>query len=82
SHDVAYMLMVSHLCESTDTRIALNVEGIDLVLGGHTHGGESYHTLDNGSMVDQPNIFAQGLNELTLSFYLEDKTLAVVFYNS
>lgn len=80
--DVDYMVMVSHLGEGTDTRIAQNVAGIDLVLGGHTHGGESYQTLDNGSIVIQPNFFAQGLTDLTLTFNLEDKTLADVGYNT
>ena len=80
--DVDYMVMVSHLGEGTDTRIAQNVAGIDLVLGGHTHGGESYQTLDNGSIVIQPNFFAQGLTDLTLTFNLEDKTLADVDYNT
>lgn len=80
--DVDYMVMLSHLGEGTDTRIAENVEGIDLVLGGHTHGGESYQQLNNGSVVIQPNFFAQGLTDLTLTFNLATKTLSNIDYNT
>ncbi|KKL28539.1 hypothetical protein LCGC14_2374140, partial [marine sediment metagenome] len=66
--DVDYMVMLSHLGEGADTQIAQNIAGIDLVLGGHTHGGESFQQLDNGSLVIQPNFFAQGLTDLELTF--------------
>ena len=80
--DVDFMVMVSHLGEGTDTRIATTVSGIDLVLGGHTHGGENYQTLENGSLVIQPNFFAQGLTDLTLTFDLKDKSIIDVDYNT
>lgn len=73
--EVDYMIMLSHLGEGSDTRIAENVTGIDLVLGGHTHGGESYNQLDNGALVIQPDFYAQGVTDLTLTFNLKDKTL-------
>ena len=46
--DVDYMIMLSHLGKGTDVEIATNVAGIDLVLGGHTHGGEEFIDLENG----------------------------------
>ncbi len=80
--DVDYMVMLSHLGEGTDTRIAQNVTGIDLVLGGHTHGGESYQLLDNCSIVIQPNFFAQGLTDLTLTFDTASKALNNIDYTT
>ena len=80
--DVDYMVMVSHLGEGSDVRVAQNVPGIDLVLGGHTHGGESYQQLDNGTIVIQPNFFAQGLTDLTLTFDAQTKTVKNIDYNT
>ncbi|WP_394192128.1 metallophosphoesterase [Pseudoalteromonas atlantica] len=80
--DVDYMVMVSHLGEGSDVRVAQNVPGIDLVLGGHTHGGESYQQLDNGTIVIQPNFFAQGLTDLTLTFDAQAKTVKNIDYNT
>ena len=80
--DVDYMVMLSHLGIGGDTQIAENVPGIDLVLGGHTHGGESFQQLDNGSVVIQPNFFAQGLTDLELTFDLATKTVADINYST
>ncbi len=82
SQDVDYMVMLSHLGEGADTQIAQNIAGIDLVLGGHTHGGESFQQLDNGSLVIQPNFFAQGLTDLELTFDLTTKTVADINYST
>jgi len=82
SQDVDFMVMLSHLGEGTDTRIAQNVPGIDLVLGGHTHGGENYQLLENGSIVIQPNFFAQGLTDLTLTFDSNTKELTNIDYET
>ncbi|MGO3300014.1 MAG: hypothetical protein ACTILD_04735 [Pseudoalteromonas sp.] len=80
--DVDYMIMLSHLGEGHDIRIAENVPGIDLVLGGHTHGGENYQQLENGSLIIQPNFFAQGLTDLQLTFDLANKTLKDIDYST
>ncbi|KAA1159116.1 metallophosphoesterase [Pseudoalteromonas distincta] len=82
SDDVDYMIMLSHLGVGQDTEMATNVPGIDLVLGGHTHGGESYTTLDNGAIVLQPDFYAKGITDLTLNFNLADKSSPVVDYKT
>ncbi|PKG64839.1 MULTISPECIES: metallophosphoesterase [Pseudoalteromonas] len=82
SGDVDYMIMLSHLGVGLDTDMATNVPGIDLVLGGHTHGGESYTTLDNGAIVLQPDFYAKGITDLTLNFNLADKSSPVVDYKT
>ena len=73
--DVDYLVMLSHMGVGGDTRIAEGIAGVDLVLGGHTHGGESITELNNGALVVQPNFFAQGLTDLTLRFNTQSKTL-------
>ncbi|MBB1337416.1 metallophosphoesterase [Pseudoalteromonas sp. SR44-2] len=82
SDDIDYMIMLSHLGVGQDTDMATNVPGIDLVLGGHTHGGESYTTLDNGAIVLQPDFYAKGITDLTLTFNLADKSSPVVDYKT
>lgn len=82
SDDVDYMIMLSHLGVGQDTDMATNVPGIDLVLGGHTHGGESYTTLDNGAIVLQPDFYAKDITDLTLNFNLADKSSPVVDYKT
>jgi len=82
SDKVDYMLMLSHLGEGLDTKIAQSVSGIDLVLGGHTHGGESFNTLDNGAIVIQPNFYAKGITDLNLTFDTSNKTLKNVDYKT
>ena len=73
--DVDYMIMLSHLGKGTDVEIATNVTGIDLVLGGHTHGGEEFVELENGSLVIQPDFYARGVTDLNLVFNTTDKSL-------
>ena len=80
--DVDYMVMLSHLGEGTDTRIAQRIDGIDLVLGGHSHGGESFQQLSNNSIVIQPNFYARGITDLSIQFNLTDKTVKDIDYDT
>lgn len=76
SDEVDYMIMLSHLGKGTDVEIATNVPGIDLVLGGHTHGGEDFIELENNALVIQPDFYARGVTDLNLVFDTADKTLS------
>jgi predicted MPP superfamily phosphohydrolase len=80
--DVDYMVMLSHLGEGLDIDMATDVAGIDLVLGGHTHGGERFTTLDNGAIVIQPDFYAKGISDVNLVFNLADKSLINVDYKT
>jgi 2',3'-cyclic-nucleotide 2'-phosphodiesterase (5'-nucleotidase family) len=73
SDQVDYMVMVSHLGNGPDTRIAQSVAGIDLVLGGHDHDREKCDVLSNGAVVIQPFYSAQGATLLDLEFDLATK---------
>jgi len=82
-HDeVDYMVMLSHMGVGADTRTIENVAGIDLALGGHTHGGEAISELTNGSLVIQPNFFAQGLTDIELKFDTKLKKLKNYSYKT
>lgn len=52
---VDVLIVVSHLGLSLDKRLAAEIPGIDLILGGHTH-----HLLENGLTVDRTYIGAAG----------------------
>lgn len=80
--DVDYMVMLSHLGRFSDQDLTEQVSGVDLVLGGHTHGGESFETLDNGTLIIQPDFYANGFTDLTLVFRLSDKVLTDVDYKT
>lgn len=82
SEDVDFMVMLSHMGIGGDTRIAENITGVNLVLGGHTHGGESIQALDNGALVIQPNFFAQGLTDLTLTINTDSNTITNYDYKT
>ncbi|WP_269618543.1 metallophosphoesterase [Zhongshania sp. BJYM1] len=80
--DVDYMVMLSHMGLGPDEDLAAKVSGVDLVLGGHTHGGESFETLDNGTMIVQPEFYGRGYTDLKLVFRLSDKVLTDVDYKT
>jgi predicted MPP superfamily phosphohydrolase len=80
--EVDYMVMLSHMGIGSDTRTTESVSGIDLALGGHTHGGESISKLDNGSIIIQPNFFAQGVTDIELIFDTKLKNLKTYNYKT
>jgi 2',3'-cyclic-nucleotide 2'-phosphodiesterase (5'-nucleotidase family) len=76
--EVDYMVMLSHMGFGSDKRLVADVNGVDLVLGGHTHGGESFETLTSGTVVVQPEFYADGVTEVNLNFDLSNKTVVGV----
>jgi len=54
---VDVLIVVSHLGLRLDQRMAAEIPGIDLILGGHTH-----HLLENGLTVERTYIGAAGKN--------------------
>ena len=80
--DVDYMVMLSHMGRGPDEDLAAKVSGVDLVLGGHTHGGENFETLDNGTLVIQPEFYGKGYTDLKLVFRLSDKVVTDVDYKT
>ncbi|GMQ47625.1 metallophosphoesterase [Vibrio sp. 10N] len=70
---VDYMVMLSHLGHGTDVALATFVDGIDLVLGGHTHDSPKT-TRVNGTTVLLPDFNAKGYTDVTVTFDLATKT--------
>jgi 5'-nucleotidase/UDP-sugar diphosphatase len=72
---VDIILALTHVGLPTDLVIAEQVEGIDAVIGGHSHtlfgeefGGEPYPTDVNGTPVVQAYAYSKYLGHLTLTF--------------
>ncbi|MGR5093318.1 metallophosphoesterase [Vibrio maritimus] len=70
---VDYMVMLSHLGHGTDTALAEFVDGIDLVLGGHTHDSPTTTRINNSTVV-LPDFNAKGYTDITVTFDLATKT--------
>ena len=73
--DVDMMVMLSHLGVGADNDITSTVEGIDLVLGGHTHGGASIGT-ENGAIVIQPDFYGDGVTFLEFTWDIVNQQLS------
>ena len=73
---VDIMVMLSHLGLEQDIDIADEVEGLDIVLGGHTHGGASINIGVNNTLVIQPGFAANGLIELDIEYDLKNNEIA------
>lgn len=71
---VDYMVMLSHLGHGTDVALATFVDGIDLVLGGHTHDSPKT-TRVNGTTILLPDFNAKGYTDVTVTFDLATKTV-------
>ncbi len=75
-HNVDVMVMLSHLGIGADNEIAEDVDGIDVVLGGHTHGGASIGTDSNNTIVIQPDFSADGVTQLDIQYNLQTASIA------
>jgi 2',3'-cyclic-nucleotide 2'-phosphodiesterase (5'-nucleotidase family) len=79
--NVDVLIMLSHLGEGADIEIATSVNGIDLVLGGHSHGGVTYNEVNN-TVVIQPEFYADGLSEINLQYNVNEKRIEQVNHTS
>lgn len=71
---VDLMVMVSHLGIGNDLAVAKAVPGIDLVLGGHTHGGPEMQTVGTSTIV-QPDFYADGVTRIDIDFDVASKKI-------
>ncbi|MDX1505051.1 MAG: metallophosphoesterase [Spongiibacter sp.] len=69
SDQVDVLVMLSHLGKGLDEEIAQQTPGIDLVLGGHSHGGVST-SVSGDAIVVQPDFYADGLSDIRLRYSL------------
>ena len=76
AQDVDYMIMLSHLGFGTDKALATYVDGIDLILGGHSHTTPATELI-NKTMVVLPDFNAKGYTEVDITFNLADKSAVI-----
>lgn len=63
--EVDLMVMVSHLGFAEDKKIAAEVNGIDLVLGGHDHGGPKQEIINN-TLIVQPHFYGYEITRVDM----------------
>ncbi|MGV2988572.1 metallophosphoesterase [Vibrio sp. E150_011] len=73
AQDVDYMIMLSHLGFGTDKALATYVDGIDLILGGHSHATPDSELINNTTVV-LPDFNAKGYTDIEIVFDLADKS--------
>ncbi|MCL9773967.1 metallophosphoesterase [Vibrio methylphosphonaticus] len=76
AQDVDYMIMLSHLGFGTDKALATYVDGIDLILGGHSHATPEAELINN-TMVVLPDFNAKGYTDIEITFNLSDKSAVI-----
>ncbi len=75
-NEVDLIVMVSHLGMSDDEKIASEVEGIDAILGGHSHTTTTQPVVVNGTPIIQTGSNAAFIGRLDLVFSLAEKKVA------
>lgn len=71
---VDVLVMVSHLGIEEDMYTATAVPGIDLVLGGHSHGGPSLQKVGSTYVV-QPEFYGDGVTRIDLDIDLASRKI-------
>ena len=74
--DVDLLVLVSHLGIHDDIRLAKEVEGIDLILGGHTHTTMTQPQFVGNTMIIHTGSHAENLGRLDLDYDLSGRRIA------
>jgi len=68
-------VVLSHLGFKKDLEIAASCEGIDVIVGGHSHDALEKPVVENGVIICQAGGFGQYLGELTLDFDVKKRKI-------
>jgi len=79
SQEAKLIILLSHLSSPADQRIAENVPGIDLIIGGHDHKQLSPPLDINGTLIAQAGEYGQFLGRLDLE--IDERTGKIIRYN-
>ena len=79
--EVDLMVMVSHLGQGEDRTIAELVDGIDVILGGHSHTIMADTEVINDTVIIQCGASAGFVGDLTLSVDLQAKDITDISYD-
>lgn len=69
------VVVLSHLGLKKDLEIAARCEGIDVIVGGHSHDTLEKPVVENGAIVCQAGSFGRYLGELTLNFDVKKRKI-------
>lgn len=73
-----FLILLSHLSSTADQRVAENIPGIDLIIGGHDHK-KLYPPLElNGTVITQAGEYGQFLGRLDLE--IDEETGKIIQY--
>jgi 5'-nucleotidase len=78
SQEVDLVVLLSHLGLNSDRQIAEEIEGIDIILGGHTHDVLAEPERIGGTLVGQAGSFGSHLGHLVLDWDPEGKRILSV----
>lgn len=72
------VIVLSHLGLNGDKRLARKVEGVDLILGGHSHLAlrEPFRSPEHGTLILQPGSYGRYLGKLDLTLDPRSKRVA------
>ena len=73
--EVDLLVLVSHLGIEEDTRLARETQGIDLILGGHTHTVMKEPLLVNGTPIVHVGAKAENVGRFDLEYDLQKKCI-------
>ncbi|WP_421616907.1 bifunctional metallophosphatase/5'-nucleotidase [Brevibacillus sp. TJ4] len=73
--EVDHVILLSHVGYDVDKQIAENVEGIDLIVGGHSHTALREPELVNGTYIVQDWEYGKSVGRADL-YYLDDELVA------
>ena len=78
---VDILVFISHLGVVEDEFLADGVSGVDIILGGHTHGGvvEEYV---NDTLIIQPEFYADGISQIDVNYNLLTKEIIEVTHQA
>lgn len=74
------VILLSHLGVNFDEEIAQQIEGIDIILGGHTHNVLEQGLKINNTIIHQAGKFGSFVGHLTLTY--DDKKKRLVNFNA
>lgn len=78
--DVDLLVLVSHLGIDDDTFLAEQVEGIDLILGGHTHTTMTESLRVGNTTIIHTGSHAENLGRFDLDYSLRDREITASHY--
>ncbi len=72
---VAVVIILSHLGLENDRKLADSVDGIDLIIGGHSHDRLEHGEQRSGVLITQAGDYAKAIGRIDLSLDVQNKAI-------